>query len=508
MLGGAFVICYGQAALYSGNQGTYFLKPYADAGHGFLSHDWLVDTAERMPATSFLVRLTVEHLDERLLHVYQALLIGAYGFALAGLGAFAMRAATPGRLWAYLAVILTVHLDGGWKLLTDGVAGQSATLQVFEPALFGTLLVLSLYLFARERHLLSVACLATAATAHPTYLLPGAVIAALYAGVTLRRDGRARLAAAVLGLYVLAVAPTALYTLATFRPESASLHARASAILADQRIPYHTDPTVWFHGGDLVRVALVLAAIFVMRRTRLAPVLIGLLLIGGGLTVARLLFDSLDLGLLFPWRVSVLLVPAATAILVATAVERAFSAAPGWLGRRDRLVAGVGLVAVVVMGVVRIPRLVDAIETRASDAEPISGYVARSKRPGDVYLVPVGMRLTGIAAWDAFRLRTGAPIYVDLKSHPLRDREVIEWWSRVQTAQRLYRFGFPTCQGIRSVHRTARVNAVIVSSGARAPANCPELRLVHRDPRWSLYRYLPNRACGSQRARCSAARPG
>lgn len=501
LLGAAFAAAHGQDALYSGNQVTYLLKPYADAGHGFLSNDWLAGTAERMPAMSMLVRLTVDHLDERLLHLYHALLIGAYGFALAGLGAFAMREATPGRMWAYLLVIFAVHVDGGWKLLTAGVAGQSATHQVFEPAVFGTLLVLSLYLFARERHLLSVACLAAAATAHPTYLLPGVAIAALYAGVTLRRDGKARLAAAELGLYVLAVAPTAIYTFVTFWPQSASLHAQASAILANRRIPYHTDPNVWFHEADLVRIALILVAIFVVRRTRLAPVMTGLVLIGAGLTAARVLFGSLDLGLLFPWRVSVLLVPAATAVVAATVVERAFMAAPGWLGRRDRFVAGLGLLLVTLTGAARLPRLVDAIETRASDAEPISSYVARSKRPDDVFLVPVGTRLTDIAAWDAFRLRTGAPIYVDLKSHPLRDSEVVEWWSRVRIAQQLYRPGFPPCQGVRFLRRTAGVSAVIVSSVARVRVSCPDLQLVYRDPSWSLYRFPPDRVASSGSSR-------
>jgi hypothetical protein len=128
------------------------------------------------------------------------------------------------------------------------------------------------------------------------------------------------------------------------------------------------------------------------------------------------------------------------------------------------------------------------VGAKASYAEPISTHVAGHKRPGDVYLVPVGTRLDQIEEWASFRLRTGAPIYVDLKSHPLRDREVIEWWNRVQTARQVYRSGFPSCEALRSLHRTASVTAVVASTAALPPAGCPDLRLAYRDPYWSLYR--------------------
>jgi hypothetical protein len=148
----------------------------------------------------------------------------------------------------------------------------------------------------------------------------------------------------------------------------------------------------------------------------------------------------------------------------------------------------VGAAAVALITAARVPAQVDAVGAKRSYAEPLGAHVARHKRPGDVYLLPVGTRLVQIEEWASFRLRTGAPIYVDLKSHPLRDREVIAWWTRVQTARQAYRYGFPSCEGLRALQRSAGITAVVVSTAAPPPGACPELQLVYRDPDWSLYR--------------------
>ena len=487
----AFDVTYGQAALYNGNQGTYLLTPLADAGLGYLDRDWMANTADRMPATSFLVRHTVAHVGEWPLHVYQALLMGIYALALAALGAGAMRRDGAGRLWVLVALLFGGHVAQEPSVLFRGSAGQSVLFQVFEPALFGVLLVVSLALFARSRWLAAAACLAVSATAHPTYLLPGAIIAGAYAAVLWLRDHRRGPAVGALALYGLGVAPIAAYSLVTFAPASPGLHDQAAAILADQRIPYHADPAVWVNAMDVVRVALVLAAAWVVRRTRLAPVLLGVLAAGVLLTVARVVLDSRDLALLFPWRVTVALVPAATAILLGALVDRGFTAAVDGRPRRIRVATGLAVVAVATATGLRMPDLIDALDGHPGRDDPLIAHVSAHKRPHDVLLLPVPDRVAELGQWEDFRLLTGAPIYVDLKTHPLGDREVLEWWRRVQHARRLYAPGFPPCAELRRLRASAGITAVVVASQAAAPARCPGLVLDHRGPEWSLYRLAP-----------------
>ena len=487
----AFDVTYGQAPLYNGNQGTYLLTPLADAGLGYLEHDWLANTADRMPVTSLLVRLTVEHLGEWPLYLYQAALMGVYGLALVALGAGAMRRPTPARLWVLVALLFLGHVAQEPSVLFRGAAGQSVLFQVFEPALFGVFLVLSLALFDRDRPVAAAACLAVAATAHPTYLLPGVIVAGAYAGVLWLRERRPGRAAALLAVYGLGAAPIAVYSLVTFAPTSPALHAQAAAILADQRIPYHADPAIWFNAMDVVRVGLVLAAAWVVRRTRLAPVLVGVLAAGVLLTLARVVVDSPYLALLFPWRVSVLLVPAATAILLGAIVDRGLGAAADRSARASRIATAAALVAIAVATGLRVPDFIDALDGHPGRDDPLVAHVTAHKRPHDVFLLPVGARLADIGQWEDFRLLTGAPIFVDLKHHPLRDAEVVQWWGRVQTARRLYDGGFPPCEELRRLQASARVSAVVVWRGVAAPPPCPGVRLEHRGPDWSVYRLAP-----------------
>lgn len=491
LLVAAFDVTFGQSPLYSGNQNTYLLSPLAQAGLGDLARDWMANTADRMPTTSLLVRETVEHIGRWPLHLYQAVLMGLYLLALVGLAVGAMRRVTPGRLWMLLALVFVGHVNIGLSSVFRGSAGQSVLFEVFEPALFGVFLVVSLLLFAAGRFLPAAACLAVAATAHPTYLLTGAIFAALYAAVVWRREGRPRLALAVIALFGLLTAPIAVYTLITFAPQSAEVHARATAILADERIPYHADPAVWLNLMDAARIALVVGAAVVARRSRLAPVLLGGLIVGIVLTAARVVFDSRDLGLLFPWRVSVALVPVSTAILLGAAVDRVLEAAALRGLRREWVIAVAAAIGMAAMTGLRMDDLVEAVDTRARSEEPLTAWVSTHRRPGDVFLLPVATRLADIGQWEGFRLATGAPIYVDLKTHPLRDGDVLEWWGRVQRARRLYAAGFPACSGIRELSRTAGVTAVVVSSRARPAAGCSGLELVRRGAEWSVYRILP-----------------
>ena len=57
-------------------------------------------------------------------------------------------------------------------------------------------------------------------------------------------------------------------------------------------------------------------------------------------------------------------------------------------------------------------------------------YVRETKSSGEVYLIPTKL--------DRFRLYTGAPIFVDFKTHPYQDVEVLEWFNRMNIASNFY----------------------------------------------------------------------
>jgi hypothetical protein len=178
--------------------------------------------------------------------------------------------------------------------------------------------------------------------------------------------------------------------------------------------------------------------------TRLFPLLAVPTILSVTLTVVQVKTGNLAMALVFPWRISAVLVPVATAIIL---YRIAWLATPWpdqgrWLVRLAGLAALTVTAAVVYGGVRENPRgtLYDLPATDAAEV-PLYTFVRDHREPGDVYLVPSALRPKDSAVgWDLqrFRLATGAAIYIDRKAIPYKDVEVLEWDRRIKQAERWY----------------------------------------------------------------------
>jgi hypothetical protein len=128
---------------------------------------------------------------------------------------------------------------------------------------------------------------------------------------------------------------------------------------------------------------------------------------------------SVTLASVFPWRVSVVLVPLAFVIAAATAA--------GVLVRvLDRRAVG-GLVAA--LGVLAV--WAGAHVSKRSRAEAPSPVVEllRAASPDGVGLIPLGHQNV--------RLNARVPVYVDWKTHPYDRTELAEWVRRVESVREI-----------------------------------------------------------------------
>jgi hypothetical protein len=278
----------------------------------------------------------------------------------------------------------------------------------------------------------AVIALAAAATVHPTYLLSAGLLMLAYLWVTWheRRSVRPVLGLALLAL--LLVLPIAIYVFRALGPTAPSISAQAQEILVEERIPHHAVVAQWLDVTlDVttgVRLALLLGALVLTRRTRLFPVLLIPLLGGIVLTVVQVATDSNSLALLFPRRISAVLVPISTVVLVGWAAGRLAPA----LERRAALVRDLGLAVISLLALAGAARLVLDLRERETDpAAPMMAFVRENRAPGQEFFVPPDLQ--------QFRLETGVPIFVDLKSIPYRDVEVVEWFSRMRIEGWIYR---------------------------------------------------------------------
>ena len=488
-----FAIIYAQSPLYTSNQNQYFLHGLSHAGIGYLAHDWLTNTIDPLPVFSLLVQVTYLICKSGVLfYLYYALLIGVYLVSSLGIAdiLFNLRQ-SKARSLVFIVLFLGIHsalfhyvlsrVLGTERpfLLEGGVAGQRVLGQVFQPSTFGVFLLLSLYLFLRKRSFLSLLSLAVAVSFHSVYLLSAALLVLGYLWLVYKEKQRFKDPALFGLLALLMVAPVLAYTMIVFKPTTMEITRQVNEILVNFRNPQHAIPSGWFDWSVVVQTIIVLVVLFLIRRERLFPIL-GILVLGTTLlTIFQVITNNNTLALLYPWRTSVILVPVSTTILLAFAVTKIFDrwkADPGRMESWIRLPCLVMLALLLFVGASRFQ--IDLARQKADPAWAVMNYVAEHKSANDVYLVPVKM--------EDFRLATGAPVFVDFKSIPYRDTDVLEWYQRFNLANLFYQHA--DCNMLSIFYKQGITHVVLPVD---FPENCPQMVKIYADSAYRLYELTP-----------------
>lgn len=465
VLAAGFAVAHTQSPLFFSNQNQYLLHGLADAGYGHLSRDWLANTKDPTPLFSAAVAVGDQVGGLGSIQVAYFVLLTGYLLAAWRLAAAVSGLApTVPHVLGFAAAFTAAHaavlrlgsvaltgVDYPWYLQA-GVAGQYALGPGLQPSSFGVLLVAAVAAFANGRPYLAAGIGAAAAVFHATYLLPAALLTAGFMAQLLA-ERRRRTAVGVGALSLAVVAPAVAYTLATFPPSSPGAFAEAQRILAEVRIPHHAVVGRWLDAVAVLQLAWVALGIATMWRSRLFLPLSVAALGATLLTLAQVATGDHTLALLFPWRISAVLVPVVTAVLTAKLVARLPATRPVAWG------FGLAFVAAVIGGVVV---MACGLGYQMNAAErPVLEFVAEQAGPNDVYLIPTRIPPVGTGRGSVstsftppprpkpgsnlipvdlqrFRLATGAPIFVDFKSVPYSDVEVLEWYRRVRQAEAWY----------------------------------------------------------------------
>lgn len=498
-----FGLAYTQATLYFSNQNQYFLHGLAQAGVGYLSDDWLANTVDPTPVFSRVVAWTASYLHEGFFYLYYLLLLGIYFWSLLGLFNFLTndRASSTARM-LFVTGLVAIHAaifrwlsvvglgtDYPWYFQA-GVAGQYVLGSGLQPSVSGVFLLASITLFLRGKPFTAVALACLTVFFHPTYLLCAGflIVAYVYAAACPqagRRETNAEyggrdvestpqgadaarlflasgpLPLAIGAFALLLVSPVVIYSYVRFAPTTPEDFAQAQYLLVHFRIPHHALPSRWFDLHAALQILWILTSFWLVRGTRLLPILRLVFLLSLGVTLVQMATGFNTLALLFPWRASAILVPMATTIFLTRCTVPVGNWIDPWPARRQLAqLACVGLLAVVVAG--GITMMACGLSRQPNPVElPLLDYVRANKRRGDVYLFPVNIPdlASGSAgneprdfaepphhevrqriptSFQRFRLYTGAPIYVDFKAIPYKDTEVLEWYERLKWAQQLF----------------------------------------------------------------------
>ncbi|MEM7626919.1 MAG: DUF6798 domain-containing protein [Planctomycetota bacterium] len=456
-------VCY-QWPLFSSNQNTYFLPGLADAGYGHLSGDRLAQQSDIVPVFSAMVRLIHTYGSNLVFYGLFVVLAALYAACLAqiaGIGPSRVGAETDGArpTWSgrhiaiFLLLLAGVHFLADFpplggaagmvvspiqqfsELLISGVAGQDILGHCLQPSAFGVFLLASVVLFVNGRPYLAVACAVLGATFHTSLTLHAGFLTVAYLTALIyeKQLGKAvKTGFVALGL----VLPMTIYLASRFVfSDDEAARAAGQVISADVRQPHHAKPGVWFGTGAAIQLAVVLAGLILSyRNKRLFIVLLVCTLLASGLTVLQVVTDDLSLALLFPWRTSVWVVPASTAVVLGSVcvrlsrmIDRGLATrSPALATRGVVTLAGIGLVGLSLIGIHR--SVSNVLEDRSRN--DYTTFAKAHAAEGQAYLVPTHLK--------RFRLQTGLPTYVDWKSFPYRSSEILVWHDRVETANAFY----------------------------------------------------------------------
>ena len=456
-----FGLAYTQSPLYEGNQNTKFLHGLAKAGTGYLQDDWLANTVDPLPVFSGLVDVTAR-INPNLFYLEYFIMFGIYVFSLWGILTHLFNAQKNltkqalflGLIFLYHAQYILWWVNKGYGLdlsiLQNGVALQYLLGLEFQTNVFGVLLLLSIYLFLRQRYIWSIVLIGVAAIFHPAYLFSSALLTSAYVLILFWKNlrtseadkirslpiiWRAAREPVILGaIALILVLPVIIYNQTALAATSPETYEQAMHLLVYERIPHHSLPEVWLGTSAYIQIGIILVGILLARKSQLSVIMLALFIGAAIFTLVQIATGSLTLAAIAPWRVSVLLVPLSTAIILAAVVSLVVD-----LLRLDQLWLRPVTVIMVLVGIAALAysgnKLQQTYGTSFRDKRvtDMMDFVSKSKKPGELYMIPPKE-----PDLNNFRIYTGAPTFINWKSHPYKDTDVLEWYHRVQVSLDFY----------------------------------------------------------------------
>ncbi len=180
-------------------------------------------------------------------------------------------------------------------------------------------------------------------------------------------------------------------------------------------------------------------------------------------------------------RLSAILVPIGTALVCAFFIDILFKHIPKLADglRRPIEISCLSILSITILAGL-VNSYIDFTHKRADPARALWEYITDHKQSGEIYLIPPKMQ--------EFRLQTGAPAFVDFKSHPYKDVEVLEWYKRIRISPYFYRNEPQNidCNLLNTAHSLGGVTHVILGQ-AQLGLQCTELQSIYQDQNYALF---------------------
>jgi hypothetical protein len=490
-------ISYKQTPLYSSNQNSYFVHGLVNSGLSSLQRDWFSQTIDPFPAFSSLLSIIIQTIGEKGFFFAYIILLSIFSYCVLDIVSKNCGIQEKQNLFLYSALLFLMYsgilsdfllttLPKGASvfspngLLVSGVAGQYVLGPYFQPSTFGIFLLLSICLFLCNKFYWAVVCIAVAVNFHPGYILSAAILTLSYMS-TIYITSKNFSKGLELGIVTfLAVLPCIIYAVTNFSSTTTDIFKSAQNILANYRIPHHAIIRNWLDTNSVFQLLIIVVSIFLVKNSKLFYILLISFFCSVFLTVFQALSQNLSLALLFPWRISVILVPLGSAIILAKIVTLlSFNINKQILKHRSFFKAIV-IIITLLFGYYGIKNTIETFRAPRIGLSPSVQFAKNSFQFNHLYLIPPENMF--------FRLAAEVPVFVDFKSHPYKDSEIIEWHKRIEIANQLYASeGTNTCEQLIKTVDEYTITHIVWPANSEVE-NCEPILEIFNDDEFRIYK--------------------
>jgi len=421
-----FALSIGQVAFFEENH-VHLLRSLANNSFFKLNEDWLTNEIDHVPFFTFVSTQIIKYFSLVGLNVLHIILSVICSISIFYICKFNYSNYDFKKVIIYWFLLLVLIFSE--KSFAYGVAGQYVLNPVYQPSTYGVLLISSLALFIYRKENLSVIILILAASIHPTYIIHAFFLICGYL-IYLLIHKEYKICFKISFISLVLISPIVFYLFSNIYISDFQLYAEGQTIMAEIRIPHHAQVYSWFSYKDLQILIVIFFALFLTYNIkRLFIPLSFVVLTTIILTIIQYYTSSNFLGLLFPWRSSVYIVPICSMIILSRILILVDNK---YLKSSPKFYSYSVYFAFILIIFFSLNGIFESYKSYKNHKQkyPISSSINVHKNDITRILIPTNL--------EYIRLNTGLPIFVDWKTVPYKNDALIKWYERIKLANSFY----------------------------------------------------------------------
>ena len=387
-----------------------------------LQNDWVANQTDHIPLFTSFNYILIKLFSIKILYIIHFILLSLCAFSLFLICKYIYPKLEKSNfilIWFTLFIFI-FHENSFFS----GLAGQSLIDPGYQPASYGVLFFLGIYLFLINKNFLSIFFICIAASFHPTYIIHSGFLAVgfmLYFFISKKYLNLFK----IFLYFSLLILPITIFVFFNFFNLDREITNLGQEILM-KRIPHHANILYWFSYKDIISLITYLISLILIRNKIKLFIPLGIFgFCSIILSIIQFFLQINSLALIFPWRSSVFLIPISSMIIMSSLVEKIRE---NFIIKR-KIIYTIFLSISIFFGVKS--HIIENLNLDFKEKIFLSDEIKKNYKTIDSILVPIDT--------VSLRLNSGLPIFINHKHHPFKVDEIIQWDLRVNLAKDFYR---------------------------------------------------------------------